>query len=148
MSFINEFISPEDVARYDLEEIDKKFVVGGTDARDWTIDRERDIYLRNVARGREDWRSETEWTFYWRGHELTLRLDYVGGTGERGGPAWDHWRLVWLNGSYGLPAPLKPQVKEILKDLEDALLAYKDFGVYSASTDFSVTLDIDPECVL
>ncbi|MDO5611033.1 MAG: hypothetical protein Q4G62_09750 [Pseudomonadota bacterium] len=148
MAFVNEFIPAEDVEKYRLKEIDKHFIVGGTNARDWTIDRERDIYLRNVANGREDWRNQTEWTFYWRGDELTLRLDLMGGRGGRGEPGWSHWKLVWLNGSYGLPEHLKAHKEEVLETLEEALLAYKDFGVFSSNTDYSVTLDIAEECVL
>lgn len=51
MAFVSEFISPDDVARYDILSIDRKFLIGGTNARDWVIDREREIYLRNVAHG-------------------------------------------------------------------------------------------------
>lgn len=51
MGFINEHISVEDSARYDLEVIDKRFIVGGSRSRKWTIGRGRNIYLRSVARG-------------------------------------------------------------------------------------------------
>lgn len=77
-----------------------------------------------------------------------MRLDLLDGSGGRGEPGWSHWRLVWLNGSNGLPEPLKPHRREILADLKEALLAYKDFGAYSTNTDYSVTLDIDSECEL
>lgn len=147
-NFIIEFIPPKDVKTYKLDEIDKKFVVGGTGARDWTIDRERNIYLRNVATGREDWRSETEWTFYWKGQEMTLRLDLLDGQGERREPGRSHWRLISVNGGHGLSTSLKPLARSFMNDLEEALVAYKDFGVYSTNTDYSVTLDMHPECVL
>lgn len=151
MTFINEFTPPEDVEKYRFAEIDEHFVMGGTSSRQWTIDRERNIYLRNVARGAGseiEVRGQLKWTFYWRGHELTLRLDLLEGSGGRGEPGWSHWRLVWLNGSNGLSESLKPHRREILADLKDALLAYKDFGAYSTNTDYSVTLDIDSECEL
>jgi hypothetical protein len=151
MTFINEFTSPEDVEKYGLKQIDKKFEFGTVSARDWTIDRDRDIYLRNVAvAGGSDIevRNQHKWTFYWKGHELTLRLDLLEGSGERGEPGWSHWRLVWLNGSNGLPESLKLHRREILADLKEALLAYKDGGAYSSNTDYSVTLDIDSECEL
>lgn len=109
MSFVNEFIPAEDVDKYGLKEIDKHFIVGGTNARDWTIDRDRDIYLRNVANGREDWRNQTKWTFYWRGAELTLRLDLLGGRGgarrtglvalEAGPAQWQSWIANSLEGA-------------------------------------------------
>ena len=152
MSFVNEFITVEDVEKYDLEAIDNKFLVGQTRARDWTIDRDRDIYLRNVAIGGgadPDFRNQTKWSFYWHGELIYLRLDLVGGGGERDGPGWSHWKMIWLNGSYGLPANLKSRLTGILGDLKQALTTYQGAGIYSADySDYSVTLDIFEECVL
>jgi hypothetical protein len=151
MPFVNELIPVEDIEKYQLAEIDEKFVVGGTRSRQWTIDRDRDIYLRNVARGAGselEIRNQHKWIFYWKGYELTLRLDLIAGSGEVGEPARYHRRLMWVNGSNGLPASLKPHAKEILNDLKEALLIYKDFGIYSESTEFSLTLDLGEECVL
>jgi len=54
MAFVNEHIPQEDVEKYGLESIDKNFIVGGTNSRAWTIDRERNIYLRNVTRGEKN----------------------------------------------------------------------------------------------
>ena len=150
MGFVNEFIPEEDVEKYQLAEIDKRFVVGGTNARDWTIDRERDIYLRNVAVGREDWRNQTEWTFYWHGTLLTMRLDLVGTGGKTGEPGWAHWKMIWMCGTDGLPMHLKPHKAQILDDLKEALTAFRGLGgVYApAYSEYSVTLELDKECVL
>jgi hypothetical protein len=153
MAFVNEFISAEDVEKYGLKTIDQKFIVGGTNARDWTIDREREIYLRNVAIGggaEPEIRNQTKWTFYWRGTPLTLRLDLLDAGGEPGEPGWSHWKLVWVNGSYGLPENLKSCKVQILEDLRAALVACQGLGgVYSAGySDYSVTLDIAVECLL
>jgi hypothetical protein len=147
--FVNEHISPEDVDRYHLEEIDQKFVIGGVYARDWTIDRTRDVYLRIATRGREDWRNQTEWTFYWKGDLLILRLDLLDARGGNGEPGWSHWRLAGLNGSRGLPVDLKAERTQIFDSLKEALTAYGGAGVYSANyPDYSVTLDIAKECTL
>lgn len=152
MAFVNEFIPPEDVEKYHLAEIDKRFVVGGTSARDWTIDRERDVYLRNVANGgggEPDIRNQTEWTLYWRGDLLVLRLDLLACSGERGEPGWSHWQLVWFCGTSGLPEHLKAQKSLIMHTLEEALTAYQGGGVYSAQhPSYRVTLDIAEGCVL
>jgi hypothetical protein len=153
MAFINEFTPPEDIEKYRFAEIDEHFVMGGTSSRQWTIDRDRDIYLRNVALGAGseiEVRNQLKWTFYWKGYELSMRLDLLDSSGKRGGPGWAHWRLVsvWLDGGNGLPEPLKPHRREILADLKEGLIAYKDGGVYSSQTDFNVTLDIDSECEL
>jgi hypothetical protein len=136
MPFVNEYIPAEDIEKYHLKEIDKKFIVGGTNARDWTIDRERNIYLRNVAIGggaEPEIRNQTKWSFLWRDELLTLRLDLIDGGGRGYGSSddsgWSHWRLVWLNGSHGLPAHLHPQKEQIFDTLKEALTAYKGGGV-------------------
>jgi len=148
MPFVNEYIPPEDAARYHLAELDAKFI-GGNESRDWTIDRERDIYLRNLGYGREEeFRHESYWTFYWKGTPLMIRLDLLGGKGRSGEPGWSHWRLAFLNGSYGLPSALRAHKQAILDDLEEALVAHKDAGIFSGGTDYAVTLDVGEECVL
>lgn len=151
MSFVNEYISPGDVEKYGLEEIDRQFI-GGTRARDWTIDRERGMYLRNVsigAGGDPDFRGQTLWTFYWQGTPLTVRLDLLDGGGEAGESGWSRWKLVYVNGSFGLPASLTNKKHEFLHDLRESLTAYRGGGVFSADyRDYRVMLDIGEECVL
>jgi hypothetical protein len=151
MTFINEFIPPEDVEKFHLDEIDKGLITG-IDTDDWTVDRERNIYLRKVAAGGgsdPDLSNRSKWTLYWKSDLLILGMEYLEGTGERGQPGWSHWLLVWVNGSNDLPASLKVHKAEFLADLEEALTAYQGGGVYSANyTDYSVTLDIAQECVL
>lgn len=152
MAFVNEFIPAEDVEKYDIAAIDEKFVVGRTRARDWTIDRDRDIYLRNVAMGAgadPDFRNQTTWTFYWHGDLLTLRLDLVEGRGGPGEAGWSHWQLVRLNGTNGLPTHLKGHRADILETMIEALTAYEGAGVYSANySSYSVTLNIAEGCTL
>jgi hypothetical protein len=138
MAFVNEYISEEDVAKYGLEDIDKNFIVGGTNSRSWTIDRERNIYLRNVMRGREEHKSLSGWTFFWHGQWIYLEMEVVDAGGKPGGAGWVHRRLCTIE----LPDQLKGQRAEILAALKEALIAYKDFGIYSVCTDYSVTLDI------
>ncbi len=141
ISFVNEYIPADDMEKYQIKEIDKKFVIGGTNARDWTIDRDRDIYIRNVANGREDIRHQTTWTMYWNGDLLEMRLDSLRGGGQRGGPGWSQWKLYGLE-TRCLPEHLKSQRHEILDALREALLAYKDGGVFASSTTYEVILDI------
>lgn len=148
MPFVNEYISPEDAEKYALAEIDAQLRAGGI-SRQWTIDRERDIYLRIVSRGREmEDRHESLWSFYWKGTVLTIRLALIAGDGRPGEPGMSHWRLKFLNGSRGLPPALQPYRTDILKDLEQALCAYKDGGIFSVNTDYSVLLDLDKGCLL
>lgn len=148
MPYVNEYISPQDAAKYRLAEIDAKYRSGGISGQ-WTVDHERDIHLRLMARGREpETKHESLWSFYWRGALLTLQMELLKVTAEPGGPAWLHWRLVRLNGSNGMPPALKKNQAEILEDLHTALVAHGDGGVFSISSECSVTLDFGDECVL
>ena len=72
MPFVNEYIPAEDFEQYHLREIDKHHLVGGVNARQWTVNREQDSYLRRLTRGREDWAHVSEWTFRWSGTDYTL----------------------------------------------------------------------------
>jgi hypothetical protein len=152
MPFVSEFISKEDVENYGLRAIDEKFVVGGTSARDWAIDRARDFYLRNVAHGggsEQEIRNQTKWSFFWHGELLTLRLDLLESGGERRGAGWSRWRLMWINGGEGLPIALKPLDKEFLDDVRAALTAHKGFGgAFSKHTDYSAEIEVSEGCVL
>jgi|EndMetStandDraft_7_1072992.scaffolds.fasta_scaffold108870_3 hypothetical protein len=77
MAFVNEYIASADAERYDLESINETFIVGGTHAHDWTIDRDRDLYLRVVARGREEMAGCSTWTLYRCGDLIVVDLDCV-----------------------------------------------------------------------
>ncbi|WP_246432227.1 hypothetical protein [Xanthomonas theicola] len=72
----------------------------------------------------------------------------LGGDGKPGNPGWSHWRLVFLNGSNGLPPALKERKQAILDDLKQALLADEDGRVFSVDTDYAITLHMAEECVL
>lgn len=145
MSFVNEYISAEDAEKYQLEEIDKQFFPG-THARDWTIDRVRNIYLRNVELGGgsdPDLRNQYKWTLYWHGDLLLLGTELLDHGGEIGQPGWSHWKLTSLD----LPEQLRPYKEDILADLNEALLAYKGSGIYSTNTEYEITVDIGGDVI-
>ena len=85
MTFVNETLPQEDVIKFGLETIDKNFIVGGTSERMWTIDRERNIYLRNVTRGREEYKSQSGWIFFWNGQLIYLEVEVLAAGGKPGG---------------------------------------------------------------
>ncbi|WP_255754922.1 hypothetical protein [Massilia sp. erpn] len=134
---MNERIQKSDISKYNIEEINKKFVVGGSNSDQWTIDRDRNIYLRCVARGREEFRNQSTWTLHCMGDLISLDLELLAGEGEGGEPGWSHWKLRHLS----IPSHLNDNRSEILAILRDALTAYKDGGIYSINTTYSVTLD-------
>lgn len=138
MGFFNERISSEDANEYNLSEIDKKFVVGGTRSRSWTIGRERNMYIRIVSQGREDIGHQTTWTFFWGGELLVVELDNISTDGEPGGRRQGHKKLRKLV----IPKHLEVRRQDILNDLKEALTAYKDGGVYATASEYSLVLDI------
>ena len=70
-------------------------------------------------------RNRTLWTFYWRGEPLTLRLDLLEGKGGHDEQGWSHWKLVFVNGSHGLPDHLSLQKDQIIEALKEDLIATK-----------------------
>lgn len=84
MAFVNEYISPEDRERYQLDAFERRLFLINPQ-RDWAIDRERDIFLRVInpaARGSEpgdpDARFEKDFQYHWKGYDYlvsTCRLD-------------------------------------------------------------------------
>ncbi|WP_443190348.1 hypothetical protein [Pseudomonas indica] len=135
MGFVNEFMSAEDIKKYGIEEINRRFLKSNY-APTWTVDRQRNIYLRQVASGREEFAGQKDYTFYWRGEMVVVRLDKSGG-GVRGGEGWCHYKMLRLD----LPEVLKDQCQEVLDDLKEALIAYQDAGVDSVTTKHTATFD-------
>lgn len=133
MAFVNEFVSEEDAKKYGLEEIDQRYRRSSFRPV-WTVDRERDIYLREVESGREEFANQYGYTFFWKGGLMFVRLTRRGG-GARGGDGWSEWTLLGI----AMPDELQANRAEIIADLKSALTAYKDFGVYSTSTTYTVT---------
>ena len=144
MIFVNEYIAAEDFEKYHLREIDKHHVVGGVNARQWAVNREQDSYLRRLTRGREDWAHVSEWTFRWSGTDYTLYFHLVDASGRPGEPGSVRWALIRVNGQDARSRLPEPQ-REFLKDLESALTAYKDGGIYAQSTGFTVELVVGDE---
>jgi hypothetical protein len=139
MAFVNEYMSGADAEKYGIEAINNRFIVGGTRARDWTIDGERDVYLRIVATGREEMASRSTWTLFRNGVLIVVELDLVRTTGGVGKPSSSHYKLLRLD----MPSSLQSQKYAVLDDLRAALICYRDGGVYATATAFSLTLDLD-----
>lgn len=138
MAFINEYISEEDRKKYNIDEIDKGYVVGATLARDWTVDKERDIYLRNVANGREDYSNLSDWTFYWSGELIKFRMEIIQtGRGEKG-HKWAHKKITKIE----IPESLQAERERIIQGIREALDVYKSGGVFSKAKTYDLTLDV------
>lgn len=133
MAFVNEFVPEEDAKKYGLEEIDRHYRHSSF-RPEWTVDRDRDIYLREVESGREETAHHHGFTLYWKGALMFVRLARRGG-GVRGGDGWTEWTLLGI----AIPDELQANRAEIIADLKAALTAYKDFGFRSATTTHTAT---------
>lgn len=130
MTFINEKVTEQDIEKYGLREINKQFVKGDVSYY-WTIDRDRNIYLRDMG-GNWQEPEQQHFSFLWKGHLLRIELDRSGG-GSFGGKGNTTWKLregsarqnIWL------PDELEVQRECITEDLKDALIIFKDNGYLS-----------------
>lgn len=144
MAFANELITDDARKKYGLDQVDRS-MRGRSPQRQWTIDHERDIYLRQIDVGREEASRQSTWHFYWRGELMTVCLEVVeaGSDGIRGGHGWVHYQLVDCSSRVGfIPSPLLDRREEIISDLRAALIAYKGGGVYSTNATYETTLTV------
>ncbi len=141
MAFVNEYISPEDVEKYGIKALDD-FYFKGHSRPSWTRDRERDIYLRYMTSGHEEFADEWTCVLYWRGRQIEAVLKVSGG-GKPGGDQWSHYQLLRLRTPIrrSLPNELGQDEVEAKAILKEALIAYRDFGVRSDSTNHTATFD-------
>lgn len=147
MAFVNEYIKKSDIEKYKIKEIDQQVGIHWrTNSDSWTVDPERGIYLRLVQRGREEFSYQSGWTFYWHGNLIWIELEMVEGSSARNAPGWARKRVTKLclmgEKSNQLPPELAEERAQILSDLKEALLAYRDGGVYSATTSYELFLDV------
>jgi hypothetical protein len=135
MPFINEYISDENIKKYDIEALDERFHKGHYEPS-WTVDHERNMYLRYMTKEHEEFSNHLTYCFYWKGVVIEVVVITTGG-GVRDGEQWGHYKLLQLK----LPANLTTQEAEIKADLKEAFIAFKDWGVFSNSTVFTATFD-------
>lgn len=140
MAFVNEIIPPQDIVAYGIKDIDKRYVVGGTSSDQWTIDRERNIYLRQVANGPREIELFYRgiWTLFFDDELIEIGIDNLSSSGELNAPATGHKAVRYMN----IPARLERCRDQIVEALREALLVYKNGGVYASSFHYSLTLDI------
>lgn len=128
MPFVNEYMSEADIERYGILEINRQFIRMDYKPH-WTRDSQRDMYLRHVARGREEFAGRVDFTFFWQKSLYVLRLQHSAG-GVRGGDGWVSYELVTLS-----PEPADTSDREqLLIDLKEALIAYGAGGVFADMT--------------
>jgi len=134
MPFINEIIKSDDVKRFNIEAINNKFNVDGQCLRTWIVDRDRNMYLRCVAKSQHGRHARYTWTFYWYGDLLVVEMELLENTDTSGGAQQMHWKLCNIAeyDSDEFPPELQQQQDEILEDLGLALNAF-DLDEYAVT---------------
>lgn len=136
MAFVNEYISEAGIEKYGIKELDEKFGKGHYKPI-WTVDLGRDIYLRKMYCGHEEFSNRCTHCFFWKGNLLTVQIDIVGSGGVRNGEQWVNYKMWRME----IPQSINSQEAEIIADLKEAFIAERGGGVYSTATKFTATFD-------
>ena len=112
MAFVNEYISEADIEKYSIRELDEKFRKMERKPH-WTVDHERDIYLRYLHNEREEHSNRLTYYFYWKGTPLIVTVDIDSGGGARDAEQWISYKMWRIE----IPESLRPHEAEIIVDL-------------------------------
>lgn len=126
MTFVNEYVSEEDIKKYMLDEIWLKYhpeekSVPNHYRHEWTVDRERDIFLKWISVGREEYSNRLTFVLYWKGELFTVDIDLIGvGRPQKltDRPYKKVWELVGIWPSQ----PKTATREEVLTALKEALI--------------------------
>lgn len=139
--YVNEPISKEDRKKYKIDYWNERTACPNDT---WTINRDREIFLRHKEREREVDIPTNNYFFCWSGYLLHVVVNVV--SGGCGLPTWQHYSLESI-GDFGacssriFPVDLEPKRSELLDDLRWALTAHRGDGVFSESPNFMATFD-------
>lgn len=140
MAFVTEKISLQDIEKYGLLEINESLKT--TNLYEWTIDRERNIYLRYVG---SHWQTpeDIQFSFYWRGRLLRIDLRSLSFKGEQNRPLYQIWEVNshLRSGLFWLPQELETQRTEITADLKEAVTAQRTAGIAGQYTNYNPTFN-------
>ena len=140
MAFINEYIPEADYEKYNLLKVlgEKNLVHrGDVYSQQWTIDRESNIFLVKTWSHHEE--TFHGWAFYWKGEWVFFEMRPYGHKGKLGDKYfWNGYLIRNIN----IPALVESDRKLIYIAIEDALLAYKEGGVFSPNYDFESSVTV------
>lgn len=126
--FKNEAIREEDFERYGLEAVAKKYrTINGVGWLEWTIDRDRDMYLKKLSNGREEEDGIDKWIFVWRG-KVAYFIESVKATGGGlGGDGWVDRDISYIS----IDGAMLSVRREMETAIKEAFEVYGGAGLYS-----------------
>jgi hypothetical protein len=123
MAFTNEYVSDQDIKKYDLARVWMTLVNDTPLQYIWTVDREQNAFLIGYARGREEFANHHDFAFWWDGeiHKASLISNYAHGELEN---VTTTWQLIGIDCATG-SKHTRDQVVALLKE---SLRAYQVSG--------------------
>lgn len=146
MAFVNEYISDEDMEKYDIRSVWARFDrIKSNEERDmlmgkysWTIDRERDIFFIPVEWGREEFSNEITSLLSWGGAQLLVKIANMGGYLDYPSKAGSvKWGLLDIKA----PDVFHASREDIVSVLKEVLIVYQLDGVSHPMHSFAVTFN-------
>jgi hypothetical protein len=136
MPFVNEFISPQDFKKYDIEGVFKKVVGSVTYVPPfgWTIDRARNIFLLYLDTGTIEGSNPLTFALWWDGAVIVIDLEMP----ERSRS--DRYIGVALWGLCRLHCPKDFPVarEEVIRVLKEAMIGRDSRGAFGHIDSYSV----------
>lgn len=130
MVFVNEYVSDENILKYDLAGVRKKWFcdIPPRFQYVWTFDRERDCYFIPLRSGREEFANRTHCVLYFKGRHWDVEIlkEPRGSQSATESPYRIIWGLVGIKNSQGESVPRE----EIIPVLKEALTTYGYRGVH------------------
>jgi len=133
MGFINEYVSEEDIKEYKLDELWFKYNPGKKEVpsyfqHHWTVDRENNVFLKEVDGGREEHSNRVVFAFFIKGDLFEVVLDTVkgGSLDFSEQPYVRIWELIQIT-----PTALVDKHKDLISLLKNALTSFAVSGVFT-----------------
>ncbi len=139
MAFVNEYISDEDIKKYNLIELMNYYYKldysGHFDPKyrklSWTVDKERNIWLlkaisRHLPDHREGWTGEVYFVLYYKRRKIEIVLNNVGAD-ESKDPIIMIWKVLRIK-EEDIKGFDKKDKQEMFKVLQEALSEYGLIG--------------------
>jgi hypothetical protein len=140
MPFANEIASDADIAKYKLRDINLRYHPMLRDMTcSWTVDRERDIFVRDMGTGREEFCNHHTFALHWKGTLVFWELATLDFSKDEG-----HYRTVWglikknAAGIPYLPPEREANRAEIVSDFKEALKVLEAASFLAIPKSYSV----------
>lgn len=139
MAFVNEYVSEDNIKKYDLEGLWKQvaYVAALPDdfRHTWTWDSEQESFYIPMSTGREEYSSHTTGTLYFKGVPWIVTIAHRGGSSKFSEKPYKvTWGLISIKHPNGNAAP----TEDLIPVLKEALIGYKAIGI-------SILGDLDVE---